>query len=116
MTDCAGAPPVLRQDGERAASGGTGALRARIATLLADPGVAERVRLRLARAPALADVAGTPPCLRAVLPDREGPSPVLVRAGLCVAACGGIDCLCGRYPPRLDAREIDRSRLERLAV
>ena len=118
VTDCAGAPPALRQDGGRAASAGAEALRARIAALLADPAVAERVRLRLARAraPVPADAAGTPPCLRAILPARERRSPILVRAGRCVADCGGIDCLCGRYPPKLESREIARGRLERLAV
>jgi hypothetical protein len=85
-------------------------LRARIARLLGDPGVAARVRRRLAAAEEAAarERPGTPPCLRA--PDGAACLPALVGSDLCRAACRSVDCLCGRYPRRLSEQEIRDGR------
>jgi len=95
----------------------TEVLRSRIAILLREPAVAQRVGRRLVRAAeASADhMAGTPPCLRA---ERATlPAPVLVKSGRCRDICRSVDCLCGRYPRSLSTREIDDGRrLETLAV
>ena len=98
-------------------SAATALLRSRIAVLLRDPAVAQRLSRRLARGAedAALDMAGTPPCLRAagVAPR----SPVLVKSGRCRAACRSVDCLCGRYPRSLSDQEIEHGRrLEALAV
>jgi hypothetical protein len=83
---------------------------ARIAVLLRDPRVAERVRRRLARAAEAdaADLPGVPPCLRA----RGAPAsaPVQVKSGRCRAICGSVDCLCGSYPRQLSDREVSHGR------
>jgi hypothetical protein len=87
-------------------------LRSRITTLLADPGVAERVRRRLHRAQDAAsrngDMAGTPPCLRASADIARAPT--LVRNGHCRQVCRSIDCLCGQYPRALGDAEIAEGR------
>lgn len=92
-------------------------LRARIAVLLGDPGVAERVRRRLERSAAKAAITteGTPPCFRAV--DLRLPAPALIRTGRCRAVCRSVDCLCGSYPRVLSPQEVsDGRQLELLAV
>jgi hypothetical protein len=87
-----------------------GFLGARIAVLLNDSRVAERVRRRLDRAAesAAVDHAGTPPCLRAA--GAHPPSPVLVKSGRCRSVCGSIDCLCGSYPRQLSDQEVTHGR------
>jgi hypothetical protein len=92
-------------------------LRSRIAVLLNDPRVAERVRRRLSR-PAKAaavDLAGMPLCLRAAIPDP--PALLRIKAGQCRVACGNIDCLCGAYPRSLTPEEVSHGpRLEPVAL
>lgn len=87
-------------------------LRSRIATLLADPGVAERVRRRLGRAdgaaPAGDDGAGTPSCLRATAALTR--LPVRIGRDHCRTACQSVDCLCGQYPRALSDGEIAAGR------
>lgn len=78
-------------------------LRSRIAVLLNDPRVAERVRRRLPQH-AGTDAAGTPPCFRAAIPDL--PAPLRIKAGECRAVCGSVDCLCGAYPRILTPEEV----------
>lgn len=78
-------------------------LRSRIAILLNDPRVAERVRRRLPRQAADA-VAGTPTCFRAAADVAV--VPLRVKAGECRAICGSVDCLCGAYPRSLAPEEV----------
>jgi hypothetical protein len=92
-------------------------LRSRIAILLGDPAVAQRIGRRLARAAEAQplDIAGTPPCLRAAGMARA--APVRVKSGHCRTICRSVDCLCGRYPRILTDREIeDGRRLDPLLV
>jgi hypothetical protein len=79
-------------------------LRSRIAVLLNDPRVAERVRRRLPPPRAAEDAAGTPLCLRAAFPHP--PAPLQIKAGQCRALCGSVDCLCGTYPRSLTPEEV----------
>jgi hypothetical protein len=98
------------------ASSAAGFLGVRIAVLLHDPRVAERVRRHLARAADadVADLAGLPLCLRAR--GAHPPTPVQVKSGRCRAVCGSVDCLCGFYPRQLSDREVSHGRrLEAIA-
>jgi hypothetical protein len=109
--------PLVRDARVRTAQGGTDRLRARIAILLSDPGVASRVSRRLAPRveAAVRQRAGTPPCLRAT--NGAGYLPALLGADRCRAVCRSVDCLCGRYPRALSEQEIVDGRLcEPLAV
>ena len=97
----------------------TDLLRSRIATLLGDPGVAARVRLRLSRGRDAkaggGDMAGTPPCLRAGADVTR--TPALVGKGRCRLVCRSVDCLCGQYPRSLSAAEIaEGGRRQLMAV
>jgi hypothetical protein len=88
-------------------------LRSRIAILLNDARIAERVRRRLPQ-PAPADGAGTPPCFRAA--GIHPPALLRIKAGQCRAVCGSIDCLCGAYPRILTPEEVSHGpRLEAVA-
>ena len=88
----------------------TAKLRSRIAILLHDPAVAQRVGRRLARAAEAqpVDIDGSPPCLRAA--DAALRLPVRVKGGRCRTICRSVDCLCGRYPRTLSDREIEDGR------
>jgi hypothetical protein len=79
-------------------------LRSRIAILLNDPRIAERVRRRLPPQPVTEDMAGTPLCFRAAV--LHPPAPLRIKAGQCRAVCGSIDCLCGAYPRTLTPEEV----------
>jgi hypothetical protein len=88
-------------------------IRSRIAILLNDVRIAERVRRRLPQ-PAPAEGAGTPPCFRAA--GDHPPAPLRIKAGQCRALCGGVDCLCGAYPRTLTPEEVSHGpRLEPVA-
>lgn len=79
-------------------------LRTRIAVLLNDPRVAERVRRRLPPPRATENIAGTPPCFRAAF--HHPLVPLRIKAGQCRALCGSVDCLCGAYPRSLTPEEV----------
>jgi hypothetical protein len=101
----------------RPASCGPEHLRSRIALLLGDPFVAERVRRRIALAEETAarERAGTPPCYRAR--DDAAFLRTLFGNDRCRTRCRSVDCLCGRYPRALSIEEIDLGRtLEPVAV
>lgn len=109
--------PSIRRATARHAPSGPDHLRSRIALLLGDAGVAERVRRRLALAEEVAarEQAGTPPCYRA----RDGALCLrtLFGSDRCRSRCRSVDCLCGRYPRALSIEEIDLGRtLEPVAV
>lgn len=112
-----GAPSFAATPGPSRAGTSTGSLRSRIAILLGDPAVAQRVSRGLARVAEAqsVDIAGSPPCLRAAGAARG--APVLVKSGRCQTVCRSVDCLCGRYPRILTDREIeDGRRLDALLV
>jgi hypothetical protein len=87
-------------------------MKSRIALLLHDPFVAERVRRRLASAAERAEPGpeGVPLCLRGGQTARLRPAILQIKSARCRTLCGSIDCLCGQYPRELHESELTYGR------
>lgn len=91
-------------------------LRSRIRTLLADPGVADRVSRRL-RNGGTRNAIERPECFSPAAGTVGAGRPAISEEMTCHDMCGSIDCLCGRYPRWLSGKDVRHGpKLEQFAL